>query len=46
MVFNKLSKKFQESFKKVSRVFQDSLKVVLRKLEGRSMDISVGFKGI
>ena len=34
MVFNKLSKMFQEIFKKVSRVFQDSFKVVSRKIEG------------
>ena len=44
MVFNKLSKKFQESFKKVSRVFQESFKVVSRKIEGCLGDFS-GFQG-
>ena len=33
MVLNKLSKKFQESFKKVSRVFQNSFKGVSRKID-------------
>ena len=48
MVFNKLSKNFQGSFKRVSRRFQGYFKIASRAFQGRfkgvSREISVGFK--
>ena len=51
MVFNKLSKKFQGSFKRVSAKFQGYFQIVVsrvfqRRLKGVSREISVSFKGI
>ena len=50
MVLNKLSKKFQGSFKRVSRKFKGYFKigsrVFQRRLKGVSWKISVEFKGI
>ena len=46
MVFNKLSRKFQESFSKVSGVFPVVSRVFQGRLKGVSREISVGFKGI
>ena len=45
MVFSKLSKKFQGSFKRVSIKFQGS-RAFQRRLKGVSREISVGFKVI
>ena len=45
MVFNKLSRKFQESSKKVSRVFHDSFMGVSRKIEGCFQGDFSGFHG-
>ena len=51
MVFNNLSKKFQESFKRVSAKFQGyfqirSFKGFQGRLKSVSREISVGFKNI
>ena len=50
MLFNKLSKKFEGSFKRISRKFQGYFKIVSsafqRRFKGVSMEISIGFKVI